>query len=513
MTEVERHEGLGPVLAVLTALVFAIAVYLRTRPIGLEGLWMDEVFSASFANLSLPDMLVAVTRFDVHPPLYYLQLKVWRLISPEDHWLLLNSVLWSAVTPALVFYGVRRYAGGLFALLAMALVAVSGSEILYANELRMYAMITAMVVLAWLLAERWIHDDGARNSTWLLVIIAVLASLHGAAFVPVSAVILYAISQSLLHHKLVRWKPVLTLLLGSLLIFVPFLLNASVRSLSHLTTPGMADVVRTVSGWLLGYGALELSFGVRAFTFGALVAMMLTVMCFGDRRARLLMGCFVVWPLVFVWAVSQWVKPIWIDRALTFAVPFLVMAFAMSLASLRVSWARGIGYLAVAVACISLVSVAWMQTQLPRKMQYKEAAMFVRAHNQDKSAIYVPVNVSFWAIARYFHRADWGSLLAVQDPVKPDQSDAWKRVYEKLGTTWLNRLGLLGQQRVLHTKDGDLWIGLSPLPDTVARPGLWVLGASRQEAEVACGSNLSLFGQRFKGVSVWRCGQPMSQAN
>jgi len=33
------------------------------------GFWLDEIFAASFVNPNLFDLVVAVMRFDVHPPL------------------------------------------------------------------------------------------------------------------------------------------------------------------------------------------------------------------------------------------------------------------------------------------------------------------------------------------------------------------------------------------------------------------------------------------------------------
>ncbi len=504
---VDSVRPLTPMIAVLMTLVALTAVYLRTEPIGLEGLWMDEVFSASFANLSWADLVVAVTRYDVHPPFYYLQLSVWRWISAADSWLLLNSVLWSVITLGLVFQGTRREFGNATAVLAMMLVAVCGSEVMYATELRMYAMITAVTLVGWHLADRWIRDDRRTNTLMLIMLILLLAGLHGAAFVPASALILYALVQSYICHQAVRWRPVLSLVGGCAVVFIPFLLNSSVRSLSHLSAPAWADVVQTLSGWLLGYGALPLGFPIRLAACAVVLGGMLTVMLKGPLRAKLLMGCFVVWPVVIVAGVSHLVRPIWIDRTLTFAVPFWMVASVMCLASLQQTSARRLGHVLAFLLCACMLVVSWQQTQLPRKMQYKEAAEFVGQHNTNAAAIYVPVNVAFWATARYLHRAEWGSLLKIQDPSKPDRSEVWPKVYDKLGPLWLKRLGLVPERRVLHTAHGNLWIGLSPVPASVSRQGMWIVGTSQQEAAEACGEGLAVYGKRFRGVSVWRCGQ------
>src|SRR5690242_5025221 len=76
--------------ALLTGLV------LRVHGLTADGLWLDEMWEATFAQLGVKDALVAVARLDVHPPLHYLQLNAWAaLFGRTDAALLANSVFWS----------------------------------------------------------------------------------------------------------------------------------------------------------------------------------------------------------------------------------------------------------------------------------------------------------------------------------------------------------------------------------------------------------------------------------
>ena len=61
----------------LIALIIAGGSLLRLHALGREGFWQDEVYSASFAQLSILGTALAVFLLDVHPPLYYLQLNLW----------------------------------------------------------------------------------------------------------------------------------------------------------------------------------------------------------------------------------------------------------------------------------------------------------------------------------------------------------------------------------------------------------------------------------------------------
>lgn len=51
---------------------------LRLVAIGGQGLFKDEIFSASYTGLSWFETIVACLRYDVHSPTYYLQLNLYR---------------------------------------------------------------------------------------------------------------------------------------------------------------------------------------------------------------------------------------------------------------------------------------------------------------------------------------------------------------------------------------------------------------------------------------------------
>lgn len=134
----------------LTAImVCCIALAMRCLALGVDGLWLDEVYSASFASLAPIDLVIAALRFDLHPPLYYLQLAIWGVVSLDDNWLLANSIAWSIGTLLLAGYGVCRLTRSNYVawLLVTLVVSVLGSEVYYASELRMYAMISFLTVL------------------------------------------------------------------------------------------------------------------------------------------------------------------------------------------------------------------------------------------------------------------------------------------------------------------------------------------------------------------------------
>ena len=175
--------------AAVLLVVLMVGLGLRLMPLGQEGLWLDEVFSAGFASLSLAEIPVAVLRFDVHPPGYYLQLGLWSVWSRTDEWLLLNSVFWSVLSIALAYHVVADRAGRAHGLVAALALALCGSEIYYATELRMYAMLSTVMLLVWHLTDRCLTAPTRGRYVALLITLLVLSTLHSAAFILVGAVL------------------------------------------------------------------------------------------------------------------------------------------------------------------------------------------------------------------------------------------------------------------------------------------------------------------------------------
>ncbi|MDQ3323467.1 MAG: glycosyltransferase family 39 protein, partial [Acidobacteriota bacterium] len=106
-------------------------------------LWFDEIFSIHAAEHDWQNLFSFVAQDLIHPPLFYVLLKIWIAIGGENlFWLRLFSVFFSTV--ALVpFYLLCRQLKLNFSTIALALslFAVNGALIKYAQEIRMYAVL------------------------------------------------------------------------------------------------------------------------------------------------------------------------------------------------------------------------------------------------------------------------------------------------------------------------------------------------------------------------------------
>jgi mannosyltransferase len=159
------------VLVVLITVALGVVLRFVTR----SDLWLDEALSVSIASLPLSEIPEAL-RHDGHPPLYYVLLHGWsRLLGTGDVAVRSLSGIISALTLPLAYLAGRRAGGRLLGLLTLVTLAVSPFALRYATEARMYALVSLLVLVGYLLI-----DDIVRRSRGGAIRLAALAVCTGA---------------------------------------------------------------------------------------------------------------------------------------------------------------------------------------------------------------------------------------------------------------------------------------------------------------------------------------------
>jgi 4-amino-4-deoxy-L-arabinose transferase-like glycosyltransferase len=139
-----RRGSAGPWLV----LIFLLAASLRVSHLGVESVWLDEATSVDIARDPPVDVILDATR-DVHPPLYYLALHVWmRMTGDSEPAVRGLSVLFSLLAIAALVAFATRWFDRPTALVAALLAAISPLQIAFAQEARMYALLTLTAVLS-----------------------------------------------------------------------------------------------------------------------------------------------------------------------------------------------------------------------------------------------------------------------------------------------------------------------------------------------------------------------------
>jgi hypothetical protein len=130
-------------------LVTLIGGFLRVFLLADKGMWLDETFSVWLANHSIPDMLQWIVKIDQHPPLYYLLLHSWIARNGDTAYSVrLLSTLFSAGTIPIIYLIGKRMSGAVMGLAAAVFMTFSTFHIYYAQETRMYTLLTFNAAVA-----------------------------------------------------------------------------------------------------------------------------------------------------------------------------------------------------------------------------------------------------------------------------------------------------------------------------------------------------------------------------
>lgn len=371
-------EKLGIVLLAVSVMLLGVSVYLCFC----NDIWYDELFTMGLGNQSLSG-LVSVTARDVHPPLYYMIVKLALMIGgsffsgPQQVMLAkLVSVLPFVLCLVYAATKVRKHFGMLTAGLFSFLIITMPQMADYTVEIRMYGyavfFITAGMLHAYeLTGERSgvtckmtgtddkISDTEYKTNisyvNWIAVTIYALLALYTHYFAAVAALMIYAyLFFAFLAEQKLKQK------------ILPFLCSGFACVIGYL--PWMIGVVTAQVGrvkenyWIQPVSLRTLGGCVKflfkpAFTtewLNHLLAVVLFVLYGGLlvvtlfhylksekeqhlKKAFFLAGCVdcLIGIVIFGFAASFLVRPIFVYRYMLPAMGVFWLAFAIMLGNIR----------------------------------------------------------------------------------------------------------------------------------------------------------------------------------
>ena len=176
------------------AAIVAAAAAVRLAGLDRLSLWQDEAWTIPYSRQAPAALLAFGPEQVYHPPLYYLALHYWLLLGNSAVGARLYSALWGIAAVAALYALARTLGGPRLAVAAGWLLALDPWAVWYAQEARMYAMVTALAVIACAAGARWIVRP--RAGWALLYVAAAVAALYTnyTAFLiwPLAAAVLWA---------------------------------------------------------------------------------------------------------------------------------------------------------------------------------------------------------------------------------------------------------------------------------------------------------------------------------
>jgi mannosyltransferase len=152
---------LWPILAILGLILLAFA--LRVYRLPAQNLWYDEGVSWYLTGMPLR-ALTEWTANDIQPPLFYYLLWLWaRLAGTCEYALRFPSVIFGTLTVPLIWTTGWRLLGKRAAWLAALMLVISPLHVYYAQEARMYTLLTFLGLLSSYLLLRLTAGPTARD--------------------------------------------------------------------------------------------------------------------------------------------------------------------------------------------------------------------------------------------------------------------------------------------------------------------------------------------------------------
>jgi mannosyltransferase len=395
----------------LMAALAVVAALLRWLDLCEQGLWLDEAFSVWMARQPVADLLRWIVAIDQHPPLYYLLLNGWLRVAGDGEAAVrsLSALFGTATIPA-IYLLTRRLLGVAPAAAAALLLALSPFHVRFAQEARMYTLLTVNATLA-LGALAHLLTGDRRRRWWALFILFSAATLlsHNTAVLYLlvvniamgAAVLLAPQTRGLALPRLRDW---LWAQAAILLLWAPWV-PAFVRQARAVdaefwiqppTAEAIGDTLKTFVSFHAPAGAV--------WIWGAAVlALALGVVALARRPALLaLLALLMATPFVAELFVSLR-RPIFYDRTLIWTtVPLFVLAAA------GLGRARAIAIPAtVAVGVLLVGNVLSLQAYYEHftKEQWREAAAFVADRAGENDLLLFNATWAQIPFAYYFDRA------------------------------------------------------------------------------------------------------------
>jgi uncharacterized membrane protein len=409
-----------PYLCFFILLVLAVAI--RLLDLHDRWLWYDELQSVTHSSLSsIQELMRSVRHFDPHPPLYYIQLHLWMLPEKSTWWIKLNSVLWSTLTLVMIFLASRRLYNDRIAMTACLFFALSPYGILYAQEARMYSMLMFLGISSFYCLHSFIQKPGI--GCLLGTVLSALGFLysHGAGFMILGSLGVYA-AWRFSQCGIQAWKKFFWIGLSFAVIFVlyiPWLRQAVAISVGHTLRPNVNEVIHTL--FILFFGRADLpgwmeGSAVILITAGILITFV------RNRRARVMIGSFIITPIALCLLISYLYLPIWLHRTLAYTTPFWSIALAVLICHVLPVWLKNQAYrkrlqagLTSLLTLALLVCTIIQQSSFRYHWHFPETARFLQSEVRVGDVVHIPHERIFWGLAWYM--AGPGSV----DPFKAHQ--------------------------------------------------------------------------------------------
>jgi len=329
-------------------LIFVLSVIFYTFNIGFSDLWSDEVYTKAMVDGSFSD-LYANFRNDLHPPLYYLALRLFTYVfGLSAISLRLFSVIGVLSTLLLGYFAGQRIfgkQGAIYFCLMLLSVPMLAS---YSHEARMYTWAAFSVTGVFIYSCLFMKTGKNRDLAFLFIFTVAAMYIHYysmvAAFVANAFVFIY-----MLRTKNKKWLSHLVSLLLAALLFLPwlFMFIVQINKVQHAFWAPEINFSTMLS-------CFTTPFTEQYWTTGYSIALIILIYClivftivksfsksFSEYRITLWLSLFVfMGTLLVVTIISLFFQPILFSRYVMSIVTMLIVPPTILFIHIKFKWLK-----------------------------------------------------------------------------------------------------------------------------------------------------------------------------
>ncbi|MDR3642917.1 MAG: glycosyltransferase family 39 protein [Candidatus Doudnabacteria bacterium] len=414
-------------------------------------IWHDEAFSALMIRYGWGEMFQRLA-MDVHPPMYYIALRIWHYAFGDGMWSLRGfSVLFGTLTiPAVYLFVKESFKNGKMALWAAGLAAINPFGLQFSTEARMYtfgaffALMASYFLVKALREQKKVFDDDQLNMpnlpqdirlkkelVWnylgFVVCSTIIVLTHYYLLFTAAAIMLYGLIYCVRYYRK-NYRQYLWLIASSLLVVVGFLPWLR-QFLGQLRSVGGSYWIPDMTWWSIPSTLWTILLGFANDTTKSSTQLWLVILTLfsgyffwrfvkkTDQFEKWLVILAVVMP--FVGSVLFYLKSIscghtgvngslvchgrslYQDRYFLFAAVFYTIAFSAFLSELKNRvWARVLlaGYI-----LLNLVAIKnyWAELNLSAKPGMNGAARYLGTNVEPGQRVFLGTSFEFFNYKYY----------------------------------------------------------------------------------------------------------------
>lgn len=401
------------ILPLILLIGFLFRLYHNTS----VALWHDEAFSALYIKYSWGEMMHRIV-LDVHPPLYYLILRLYHYIF--------GSSLFSLRLLSIIFGLLTIYAGYLFvkkafknenwALAAALALALNPFQIQYALEARMYTLGTFLALLSSYFLVKALETGNKKDWIWYSILVAANLYTHYYLIFTVAAQGLYLIYVLIKDHWRQTKAAASSIVLAFILYlpWVPTLLKQISRVEESYWIPQMDRWSISNTIWKIIFGGESPSHMLVIIATLIALALLVYFVRLTKQREKWLVVLGLLFP--FIASVLFSLKTaLYLDRYFVFASCFFSILIILALVQLKNYTTRR-----TLVALFLIVSVVWFFNnwkKLPQGPGMAAASEYLNDRAGKDNKIYVGSSFVYFTF-KYYNQTGIKPLLYSSGPLE-----------------------------------------------------------------------------------------------